>query len=38
MEQNQQLQSWWKNNWPVLALVALTVVVATIIGLGYWLK
>src|SRR5919106_2784525 len=37
MSQDQQPQPWWKDNWPVLALVALAVVIATITGLGYGL-
>ena len=39
MNQDQQPQpwwKWWKDNWPVLALVALAVTIATITGLGYW--
>jgi uncharacterized protein YjbI with pentapeptide repeats len=36
MNQDQQPQPWWKDNWPMLALAALAVVITTIIGLGYW--
>jgi NhaP-type Na+/H+ or K+/H+ antiporter len=38
MNQDQQPQPWWKYNWPVLALVALAVVITTILGLGYLLE
>jgi hypothetical protein len=38
MNPDQQPQPWWKDNWPVLALVTLAVVITTIIGLGYTLE
>jgi Pentapeptide repeats (8 copies) len=38
MNQDQQPQNWWKDNWPVLALVALAVVITTVVGLGYLLE
>jgi hypothetical protein len=38
MNQDQQPRPWWKDTWPVLALVTLAVVIATITGLGYWLR
>jgi hypothetical protein len=38
MHQDQQRRPWWKDNWPVLASVALAIVIATITGLGYWLR
>jgi hypothetical protein len=38
MNQDQQPQPWWKDNWLVLALVVLAVVIATITGLGYGLR
>jgi uncharacterized protein YjbI with pentapeptide repeats len=36
MNQDQQPRRWWKDNWPVLALVALLVVIAPVTVLGYW--
>jgi hypothetical protein len=38
MNEDQQPQPWWKYNRPVLALVALPVVITTIVGLGYLLE
>jgi uncharacterized protein YjbI with pentapeptide repeats len=35
MSQDQQPRPWWKDNWSVLALVALMAVIATITILGY---
>jgi uncharacterized protein YjbI with pentapeptide repeats len=36
MNQDQQPRPWWKDNWPILGLLALAVVIATITSLGYW--
>jgi hypothetical protein len=38
MNQNQQPRPWWKDNWPVLVLVTLAVMITMIIGLGYALE
>jgi ABC-type nickel/cobalt efflux system permease component RcnA len=38
MNQDPQPQPWWKDNWLVLALVTLAMVIATITILGYWLR
>jgi hypothetical protein len=38
MDQDQQPRPWWKDNWAVLALVALAGVIATITLLGYLLS
>jgi uncharacterized protein YjbI with pentapeptide repeats len=38
MSQDQRPRRWWKDNWPLLVSVALAVVIATIAGLGYWLR
>jgi hypothetical protein len=34
--QDPKPQPWWQNRLPLLVLVALIVVIATISGLGYW--
>jgi uncharacterized protein YjbI with pentapeptide repeats len=36
MSQDQQPQPWWKDNWLVLVLAPLIVLIATVVGLGYW--
>jgi uncharacterized protein YjbI with pentapeptide repeats len=36
MNQSQQAIRWWKDNWPVLALLATAIVIATTGILGYW--
>jgi hypothetical protein len=36
MNQDQQPRPWWKDNWPVLALLAAVIVIAAAGILGYW--
>jgi hypothetical protein len=36
MNQDQQPRRWWKDNWPVLALLATVIVIAATGILGYW--
>jgi uncharacterized protein YjbI with pentapeptide repeats len=36
MKQDQQSRPWWKDNWPVLALLATAIVIAATGILGYW--
>lgn len=36
MNQDQQPRPWWKDNWPVLALLATVIVIVATGILGYW--
>jgi hypothetical protein len=36
MNQDQQPRPWWKDNWPVLALLATVMVIVATGFLGYW--